>query len=207
MKNIKELGLEVIQLEDQVLLVDNINMSESPYILWKNKVYSNKIHSFIGFKYDDCKRVISSTKPIEGLPLLVIENEVDESLERYKDEVGSRYSHSLYQFSKDRIEEGYNKAKETYKFTEDDLRNVIQYGRSMGYNYASQETYSDSQTLRELEEEQNEDVDNYIQSLTKKELWIEVDYDYEEHPELVGNPKEEWYFLKITNNQIKAIWK
>lgn len=126
MKKASELGLELIELEDQVLLVDE----------------NSKKQNIINVKINGFRRVfeiIASTKPLEGLPLLVIEDGVE--------------------------------------------------------NLANQ---------AEIEEIKKE-----FQSLTKKELWIEVE---EKHFRTVKNSKSELIdhqFTiepKITNNTIKAVW-
>lgn len=145
MKKASELGLELIELEDQVLLVD------------RN----------IAIKH------IASTKPLEGLPLLVIEDELSE--------------HEIFMVKsgvlRDDIinwKKGYNKAKEVYKFTEKDLRKAYMYGLC-----------------------QEKAFEEVMSELTKKELWIEVECN----KVLTRNPPIEVFGPKITNNQIKGIWK
>lgn len=204
LKNIKELGLETIQLEDQVLLVDNINVSESLYVLCKNKIYSNKIHSFNGIRYDECKRVITSTKPLEGLPVLVIEDEamlnVLNLIEESKIETESTKIILMGSYIT-----GYNKAKEIYKFTEEDLRKAIDISQSS--SYVSTQHFSGHSSVK-----YNFKVDEIIESLTKKELWIEFEnYFTDECERNEGNRDGESIkkslIPKITNNQIKAVWK
>lgn len=76
MKKTSELRLEVIQLEDQVLLVET-KVGGGKLNDWV-KLSIPKIErveewnqDLVGF----CNKIIASTKPLEGLPLLVIEVE------------------------------------------------------------------------------------------------------------------------------------
>ena len=182
MERVSKLGLEAIQLEDQVLLVEKSVISVGDYITDSLRVWRWN---------DDCsllgrKKVISSTKPLEGLPLLVIEDEADEISEKangyalYGKPLGEKYL-----AFKEGFKEGHNKARQTYKFTEEDLRNVL----SESFK-ASQEGYQITS-------------DEIIQSLTKKELWIEVEeWSLAENVEAKNQNVP-----KITNNQIKAVWK
>lgn len=187
MKPISELGLELIELDDQVLLVDNINVSESPYVLWNNKIYSNKIHSFTGVKYEECKRVISSTKQLDNIPLLVIEDEVEKlAINSFGHKPSKEDNDILLSLGKGYIggfKEGYNKAKSRFKFTEEDLRKAID---------ASKHGFTD---------------DYIINYLTKKELFIEVDVMNKGYTDESDKPYQECYIPKITNNKIKAKYK
>jgi hypothetical protein len=202
MKNIKELGLELIELEDELLLVDDNDVSNSPWVLWKDKVYSNKLHSFTGVKYDECKRVVTSTKSYEGLLLLVIKDENDiviDSLEKilawesYKD-------HPIYKHADYALGE-YLEYKETYRFSEEDLRKAIQIARDSLHWHEECGWY----TTKNEEE--------IIKSLTKKELWVEVEgycgspYTTDRCPKCVDCCDRAYQRLKITNNKIYSVWK
>lgn len=212
MKSIKELGLEIIELEDQILLVDEKGkLSDGDWFYNNFDDNQSKIQQKKGSWatcYNEFK-IISSTKPLEGLPLLVIEDDVEKLAEHSSEVQEATYTSQHKTTYKHGFIDGFNKAKETYKFTEEDLRNAIQHGGSIGYNYASQETYLDSQEMRELEEEQDEDVENYIQSLTKKELWVEV----EEHGgQPMSGPFGTFMFgtkfrPNVSQGKIKAVWK
>lgn len=196
MKNIKELGLELIELDDQVLLVE------------KNREYQTNGWAFntgkgvfwvdMSDRYPSGYKFIASTKPLEGLPLLVIEDEVEELIDQEMIKMGhepKRVRSVMYGEDRELAKALYNKVKSTYKFTEEDLRRAIKMSKvTQKYKYGEGRVFVNSD-------------ESIIQSLTKKELWIEVEYDYEEHPELVGNPKEEWYLPKIINNQIKGIYR
>lgn len=219
MKNIKELGLETIQLEDQVLLVDKKSKLNDGCWFYNNfDDHQPKIQRRKG-NWTTCFnefKILFSTKPLEGLPLLVIEDESEElSLDVYrdypnnpKDKIEWRYNHDKNAYRKRKaFVKGFNKAKETYKFTEEDLRKAIECGRSMGYEFASKETYSDSEELDELEKEQKEHVENYIQSITKKELWVKVEWDCCGRCDDIEDKCTGMWKLKIEKNVIKAVWK
>lgn len=188
MKPISELGLELIKLEDQVLLVDNNQIKNFDWVVDKSCKGAWIIQISEETDLNQYKRVISSTKPLERLPLLVIEDEGDADFEKYKDEVGSRYSHSLYQFSKDRIEEGYNKAKETFKFTEEDLLEAFEMGK--------QSVLGEIQIFQQ----------DVVKSIIKKELYVEVELFQIKSGDKTGYTVEK-LITKITDNQIKAVWK
>lgn len=189
MKNIKELGLELIELDDQVLLVDknkdlrNINDSK----IWNYCPNSKFLFKGYQSHLDDAAlegrrdypfEVLCSTKQLEGLPLLVIiEDELSEH-EVFMIKAG---------ISRDDInswKKGFNHAKKTYKFTEDDFRNAL----SEAFK-ASQEGYQITS-------------DEIIQSLSNKELWIEIEdkIAIDGHTIIGIEPK-------ITEGKIKAIWK
>lgn len=212
MKPIQELGLTTIQLEDQVLLVES-KVGGGKLNDWV-KLSISKIEKveewnedLVGF----CNKIIASTKPLEGLPLLVIEDEVEDivgenlkricSWETYQD-------HPIGRYAKQALQE-HEKTKGTFKFTELDLRFALDYGRSQGYEYASMETFQDSEDLKKLELEQKEDKEEFIQSLTKKELWIEVEFKETKSSVFRENDAAPYgiYEPKITNNKIKAVWK
>lgn len=189
MKNIKELGLELIELEDQVLLVEDkrpetgkiaVMIDKSSFIYGKYEV-----HKGTHERNDQWGTLIASTKPLEVLPLLVIE---DEAIGKPLDEYIRTKANQDQCIG---FIEGYNKAKETYKFTEEDLRKAIDIAR-MTLDYDERWGWYSTKNEEEI-----------IQSLTKKELWVEV-----EQWSLAENvTAKNQNVLKITNNQIKAVWK
>lgn len=189
MKPISKLGLELIELEDQVLLVDDKKLIINGYIQrGTEKPVINKPDFWFDFGVP-YKNVIASTKPLEGLPLLVIEDEVEELAEKQSEElmmpnnVEFEYGFRL----------GYNKAKETYRFTEEDLRKALWELGDVLFN-------NNQNGIKEGEPELY--FDTIIQSLTKKELCIEVEdkIAIDGHTIIGVEPK-------ITDGKIKAIWK
>ena len=125
MKNIKELRLETIQLEDQVLLVES-KVGGGKLNDWV-KLSISKIEKveewnedLVGF----CNKIIASTKPLEGLPLLMIEDEAMSNalnlIEESKIETESTKLILIGAYTT-----GYNKAKETYVKEIETYRRII----------------------------------------------------------------------------------
>lgn len=206
MKSVTELGLETIQLEDQVLLVDQdlSRGGDTKYYLngFIGRLYSNPqyqsydILDFDGsllervrIKSDEIPyRIIASTKPLEGIPLLVIEDEAMLNALNVIEE-GKIENKSTQIIFIGSYTTGYNKAKETYKFTEEDIREAI----CEAWN--SCEDNEDEETFTQV-------FNRIIQSLTKKELWVETEEKIAlDGHTIIGTE------LKITNNQIKGVWK
>lgn len=223
MKSVTELGLELIELEDQVLLVDK--KSKGGKFYYVDNSLGKRIETAETRPSGDVFEIIASTKPLEGLPSLVIEDEVDENIKNrnfYKQIMNpypiESYSYTAYEKG---FIEGYNKStefysnlKETYKFTEEDFREAV----CEAWN--SCEDNEDEETFTQV-------FNRIIQSLTKKELWLEVEYFYHSSKEFYGD-EADWVKcdesqynsirseipkcplkveLKVTNNQIKGIWK
>ena len=200
MKNIKEIGLDLIHLEDQILLVDNnkqrnINdfyLSRNAWGEGKHEIncWTEAKRAIISGKDSKAKSVIiASTKPLQGLPLLVIEDEVEKMAKEYTEK------RNYLTEEEQGFVDGYNHAKSTYKFTEEDLMKCLK--------VVYDDWFEDKGHVERTEKEYFERI---IQSVTKKELWMEVDYD---HDDTVPYPKTKGtgYVLKITNGQIKAVWK
>ena len=195
MKPISELGLETIQLEDQVLLVDpNEASQEGDWIYWNKR----PVKAIDTTYSKDTKYIIASTKPLEGLPLLVIEDEADEIIDQEMIKMGhepSRVRHPIFGEDRELAKALYYKAKETFKFTEEDLRNALEMARvTKKYKYGEGRVFSNS-------------IETIYQSLTKKELWVEAHWNccgrcIDGEDKCTGK-----WELKIEKNQIKAVWK
>lgn len=187
-KRVSELGLKIIQLENQVLLVDKKSkLLKGDWHIEKELI----INQFPNYLTDlsECIKIIASTKPLEGLPLLVIEDEVDRLAYDYCDnKVPKDVTRSLHYSFK----QGYLKAKETFKFTEEDLRKAI----DMARKFPANSSYYPLHTTDEI-----------IQSLAQKELWIDVYERCKCGTTCEFNECRHEQKLKITNNQIKAVWK
>lgn len=183
MKKTSEVGLSVRVVKGKVFLLKGgaVDLNEER----------------IAFDLND---LIACSEQIGSFPLLVIEDGVKMLAEHSSEVQEATYTPQHKITYKHGFMDGYNKAKETYKFTEEDLKRVLEFWGERG-------RYDKEGFTCSFEKWWEQTGKNSIKSLTKKELWIEVEYDYEEHPELVGNPKEEWYLPKIINNQIKAVWK
>lgn len=219
MKNIKELGLELIELEDQVLLVDELEHTKDRLILHQS--INGKVNHF--YKGDEIDldnynsrrflgltfNVVASTKQLEGLPLLVIKNGIKKLATKTLSEQDWDTSKGL-PFNEGYLKgfkEGYNNAKSTYKFTEEDMIEFVVWLNNTDEIFEQTKhidfTKSDKDVGKEL-------LEIWKEQRAKKELWVEtVDYcrlPYTTDKCPCQNCKGEG-LLKITNNQIKAIWK
>jgi hypothetical protein len=163
-------------------------------------------YSFDGeFLYNSSKNKVASvqTKSLEGLPILVIEDELDD--------------HEIFMIkagvSRDDIinwKKGYSRAKETYKFTEEDFRGfglwLDEWWRrgKGGWRHVG-DFYKQSKPVKTQDL-----MPLYLKEISLKELWVEVE---EKHFRTVKNSKGELidheFILepKITNNTIHAVWK
>ena len=205
MKKPNEIGLEVIELEDQVLLVDS---------KWKYKNKELSIHldtisikssatlsGWFGIGFiDNHKEIIASTKQHKGLPLLVIEDDVDNLGEDHTNIRILQHNTSILDARQyfDGFKDGYNKAKETYKFTEEDLKKILEFWGDRGRYDKEGFTCSFEKWWEQIGKDS-------IESLTKKELWVEVETELDAYYRngLGGGGR----FPKITNDQIKGVWK
>lgn len=180
LKNIKELGLELVEVGDNTYLIKG---------------------SMEGFEVFDLKHlikevqweVIASVKPVEGLPLLVIDDEMEMSAEKYSTRFqlyGGETNKVLKEASILSYLKGYNKSKETYKFTEEDLKKAITASWMMGQR--------ESNNLTDC-------MDLIIKSLSQKELHIDAKKIY--YPANFSNEYRPPYQPKVENNQIKGVWK
>lgn len=203
-KNIKELGLELAELEDQVLLVDKNEVS-SKSGQWIFRDIDKKIIQNDDYIIWNGDVILSSTKQPEGLPLLVIVDETEilaeeayqkEVLLSNQDPKWEGYGKGIDGVIKSKWKEiwirGYN---QTYKYNEDNLRKIAQAAFVVMMNPEKVITDFDKW------------FNNRIKSLNQKELWVEVEEYGEElgcDPVYFGLPELR---IKITDNKIKAVWK
>lgn len=209
MKKISELGLELIELEDQVLLVDKEKVL-SKNGDWYLSHHNNTIHRWGMYGMHEEKqawitKIMASIKPLEGLPLLVIEDEVENlanqaEIEEYKDNDPYDQFYAGGDFYEG-FKQGYNKAKETSISFQDEF----DLADKLRISYLNHGKDSWVSIAKEL-----------ILNEAKKELWVEVEYK-----DLTGR----WYPVdkfvdiknqhfeplglrpKITDNKIRAVWK
>lgn len=180
MKNIKELGLELIEVGENTYLVRGDTRGVVVFDLEHIKE----------MKWD----VIASLKPVEGLPALVIEDEKTKwkrLLEFYRS----------WGFNTEPLDEEYNKARETYKYTEEDLVKVV----SLAYAGLSEPGI----IVIDFERW----VNGLKKKVSQKQLYIEVE-EYcgsplttERCPKCVDSCDRAYNRAKITDNKIKAVWK
>lgn len=191
-KKVSELGLETIQLEDQVLLVD----SKWKYKNNKLSIYSDMISiksnatlsGWFGIGFvNNHKEIIASTKQLEGLPLLVIEDEVEKLAEAQFDDI-------LLQRG---FKTGYKTSQKSHPYSEEDMARAIEMARVFKFRRDE----NDYTTV-----EFQKAVKDIIQSLTKKELWVEVELSQIKSSDRTGYSVER-VIPKIIEGKIKAVWK
>ena len=209
MKNIKELGLEAIELEDQVLLVDpKPTVKKDDGYCWDSrykKLVTPEQNLLTGTHDADFYwKIISSTKPLEGLPLLVIEDEDVFVFNTLSYQI-KEFLHSIS------FRKGFRKAKETYKFTEEDIVEFLNWVGNDGYPCIDKS----KKGLWVLHPQEPKDftvkelLQIWKEQRTKKELYVEVE---EKHFRTVKNNEgqlvDHQFTIepKITDNKIKAKW-
>jgi hypothetical protein len=114
---------DLIKTDDYLLVVDESEIKEGDWLLSKE----GTIHNNFGWNFGD-KKIIShlplNDSPIlEGVDLLppLEEDDVEKLADKYANQfMDGRDAYYGYK-------EGYNKAKEKYKYTEEDLRNALFY--------------------------------------------------------------------------------
>jgi hypothetical protein len=114
---------EIIYTEHYVLIVSELTSTGKEGQVFLTK--ENTIHTVIGWNYGD--RVIIAHRPLtdapilEGVPLLpIIKNEIQLNIYPHINDKAKNNIIDLNAYGNGCID-GYNKAKETYKYTEDDL--------------------------------------------------------------------------------------
>jgi hypothetical protein len=191
MKNIKELGLELIHLEDQILLIDR----STPF-----------------------EKTIASTKQLNNIPLLVIEDEVDLIA---KEIISSEVSKEAFESDnfmipvyEEFVKEVYNKAKSTYKFTEDDIIDFAEWKDHNFYQHIEDNLYRTMQVrpmYKKLLENKSYTIKELLQifkeQIPNKEMYIEIDIMNKGYTDKSDYPYQECYIPKINNNKIHAVWK
>jgi hypothetical protein len=135
----------------------------------------------------NCSQIIASTKPLEGLPLLVIEDEIiGKPLDDY---IRSKAS----QDKCIGFIEGYKTSQKSHPYSEMDM---ISFHVFVDNYYANgQNKYK--KLLQLLED---------WKAINKKELWIEVELNQIKASDKTGYDVSK-VIPKITNGQLKAIWK
>ena len=132
---IKHMQHKLIKTENYLLVVDKLNCpaKEGQTFLTKEGL----IHTNIGWNYGDSVIIyhlpLNNSPVLEGVPLLPpLENEVEHidnlAFKAYKEQSEWTWSQFEQIFSI-----GYNKAKEKYKYTEEDIRKAIDMAR-MNYD-------------------------------------------------------------------------
>ncbi len=137
-KHTQTMTHNIIKTENYLLVVDDSEIKQNDWCIYRT---GEVIHYLVKLNTDNLKKIIAhlplnNSPVLEGVPLLPpLEDEVGELAQKYvEDEVKPGieprgYNQDLrigiYGGSVTGFIEGYNKAKEKYKFTEDDLREAL----------------------------------------------------------------------------------
>ena len=178
-----------------IIKTDNYLLITSDELVEKNYGYSPKSNEifyytkdFYGKGHESWVNIIAhlplNNSPIlEGVPLLPPihneEDDLDKESDKYAGLIGNKDGTAKFDFKR-----GYNKAKEKYKFTEDDIRKAI----AMGFDWCHQKHIP-----------HNWMIDNFIQSLSQTKLPV----GFKCRMEL--NPVNHAAGLKLTGNLIMDI--
>ena len=136
---------ELIKTDNYLLVVDDSEIKEGDLILtfYGKIVKALHIHTTkftgVGTALNDCKKIIAhlslnDSPVLEGVPLLPpLEDYVEElSFEAMIDYKPFEEIEGYKDFARYGFVKGYNKAKEKYKFTEDDVMKAIIHGAKKG---------------------------------------------------------------------------
>jgi hypothetical protein len=146
----------IIKTENYLLVVDDSKIKGDDIVLVNNEYHTNDIRKFttaLGGKSEWCKKItahlpLNNSPILEGVPLLPpLENEVEEVWEqglgaeiekllpymKHLDD-GQYNSGQLVGFEIGSTW-GYNKAKEKYKYTEEDILEAMEIGFDIGKNF------------------------------------------------------------------------
>jgi hypothetical protein len=157
---------EIIYTDDYALIVSDEHIKdERPFMGQYHLEGGLTINKFPNYLTDlgACKLIIAhrplTNAPIlEGVPLLpefsedgVVNNLVGDYIKKEVEPIISKNSSQDYRIgayggSDIGFRKGYNKAKETYKYTEEDLRKVIEASRDIRYV-----TYSEDELIQSLQ--------------------------------------------------------
>ena len=117
----------IIKTENYLLVVDDSKIKGDDIVLVNNEYHTNDIRKFttaLGGKSEWCKKIIAhlplnNSPVLEGLPLLPpLEDEVERLVKEHWEKGKELNNPSSFK-------SGYNKAKEKYKYTEEDLEKAI----------------------------------------------------------------------------------
>ena len=130
--NKQQMKDEIIYTDDYALIVSDEEIKEGDWVVDKHDVVYKQETDKIFPKFNGAKKIIAhrpltDTPVLEGVPLLpefTQENDVEEvSNTLFRDKIDNLEEiHSDYILG---FQEGHRKAKETYKYTEEDLRNAF----------------------------------------------------------------------------------
>ena len=193
---------EIIKTDNYLLIVD-----ESEIKGWYYDAYINKVKHSGGAEYGESiiTRNIIAHLPLNGSPFL---EGVDflpplevEDVEKLALDIFPR--HEDWRLNSDNADkrpiwiDGYNQAKEKYKYTEEDMRKAFLKGVSVtaqGYNAEYANDYDPN-----IECEFGEKADKFIQSLSQPKMPIGFEFEASKsRPVFNGEPKTIWNVAGFT---------
>lgn len=159
---------------DYLLIVNDSEIKEGDWVAdfrldgrilvskWNEEDYED------GFFFDAKKIIahlpLNNSSILEGVDLLPqIEDEVEKLAKNFAKESGERYSYEDFKA-------GYNKAKEKYKYTEEDIKAAYIEGGNRGAFYRALEEAEDWDALKELDENYHKNLGEFIQSLQQPKI-------------------------------------
>ena len=167
----------IIKTENYLLVVDDSKIKQNDWCIYRT---GEVIHYLVKLNTDNLKKIIAhlplnNSPVLKGVPLLPpLEDEVLELVQAYVINTPDNEPLRVYAFI-----EGYNKAKEKYKFTEDDLRKAIDMARKFPY-------------IKKGEIKFDTSIDEIIQSLQQQKMpfgfeceWTQVN----QKPKTTTNPQ------------------
>jgi hypothetical protein len=156
---------EIIYTEHYALIVSGEQIKEGDWCFLKENHYVNGgfgkyntkkaigygLHGTDFFKKVIAHRPLTDAPILKGVPLLpkfIQEDDAENAVMEFKELYGSlgATDYELSAFSK-----GYNKAKETYKYTEEDLRKAIEMAITSKYEYKL-EFYNQNEIIQSLQQ-------------------------------------------------------
>jgi hypothetical protein len=202
-KDIKELGLELILIGDNILLID-INrkpvIGETGYC---NEGTWNGTLALIENEpiTDVWVKIVGSKKELRGgIPLLVEDLGEEAEFNEYKDKDLFDRHYGGFDFNIG-YKQGYDKAKENYKYTEEDMVRAFNVGINSSFEGHSKNLGKD-----DLMDFYSKKIHNLILSITQKQLWIEVELEQVRVSDKTGYEQLK-VVPKVLNNKIIGIWK
>lgn len=120
------LGENLFKLKDNYLCVSDEEIGENEYAYGWGQIVRWNTEDQVTITPTGYRKIIFSTDYIsDSIPVLEFEGADESVLEAYNSIKTTKTDyHVEYQYI-DIFEEGYKKAKETYQFTEDDIKNVV----------------------------------------------------------------------------------
>jgi hypothetical protein len=184
----------IIKTENYLLVVDDSKIKQNDWCIYRT---GEVIHYLVKLNTDNLKKIIAhlplnNSPVLEFVPLLPpLEDEVVELAQAYVINTPDNEPLRVYAFI-----EGYNKAKEKYKYTEEQMKRIYEKGYSAGRN--------------ELNSRESDKIKyDYIQSLQQPKMPVAFECEIFEAKDL-KSVDEDWRKLgkpkTTTNSQGQAVW-